>query len=252
MHEKLTQKKRQHYVPQMVQRRFSSNKKQINVWNIRERHFYKASIRNQFQEKYYYEKTEEGFEEILGQLESKAKQLFDEIEELGKAPELGSKDWESLVFWIVMQVQRTDEFAGLINQHLQEVVRRTAHALEAAGTIPEGPDGLSIKDLDVQIDPQFCRQQAVTLAFNSTVSQAPIDLDAAILQSKDKKILLPDCGAIRFNLIAEEGNMPWGWGSVGSGALLPLSSTCAVVLYDPATYVWAGNKGGSPFIYVRV
>lgn len=235
-------------MPQMVQRRFSSDGKQINVWNIRERRFYKASIRNQFQEKYFYEETEEGFEEILGRCENKAKQLFDEIEESGKLPKYDSEDWKFLVFWIVMQVQRTDEFAGLIKQHLQEVVRRTLHTMEAEGAIPEGPGGISVKDLGVQINSQFCRQHAVMAALNDVVSQAPIDLNAAILQSRDKKIILPDCGVIRFNLIAEEGNMPWGWGSLGSGALLPLSSMYAVVLYDPATYVWAGNNEEPPQI----
>lgn len=248
MSERPTLKKRQHYVPQMVQRRFSSDNKQINVWNIREGRSYKASIRNQFQERYYYEKTEEGFEEVLGRLESKAKQLFDEIEKLEKIPERGSEDWELLVFWIVMQVQRTDEFSNLINQHLQGVVGKTARALEATGKIPEGPGGLSVKDLDIQIDSKFCRQYAIALAFNDAISQAPIDLNAVILQSRDRKIILPDCGAIRFNLIAEEGNMPQGWSSVGLGALLPLSSRCAVVLYDPATYVWTGNDGGEPKI----
>ena len=240
MPEKLTEKKKQHYVPQMVQRRFSGDGKQINIWDIREGRFYKASIRNQFQERYFYEKTEGGLERALGQLERETKILLDQIEASEKIPDRNSDDWCRLILWAVMQVQRTDAVASPINQLTREVIRKAAHALESAGQIPEGPNGISVKDLGIQVNPRWGRWHGVTLAVKC--AEAAVDLNAVLLQSRDGKIILPDCGAIRFNLIAEEGGTSWGWGTIGSGVLLPISNKNAVVIYDPVAYTWEGNS----------
>lgn len=84
---KLTNKKKQHCVPQMIQRRFSNDGKRVSGWDIRDRRLYEnIPIKGQLQEKYFYERTEDGFERTLENLEDKAKPLFDEIEELKRIP----------------------------------------------------------------------------------------------------------------------------------------------------------------------
>ena len=238
---KLTNKKKQHYVPQMIQRRFSNDGKRVSVWDIRDRRLYEnIPIRGQLQEKYFYERTEDGFERTLGSLEGIAKPLFDRIEESQRIPPKDSEDWMLLVLWTVVQVQRTKVLANPINQISQKMIRKVAQLLEAEGRIPEGPDGLSVADLDIEIDPTWGRQTAVALAFDKTAHVAA-DFHAGILHSQDGRIILPDCGAIHFNMIADEGGLPWGWESIGTGALLPLSNKNAVVFYDPASYTWMDN-----------
>lgn len=238
---KLTNKKKQHYVPQMIQRRFSNDGKRVSVWDIRNRCLYEnVSIRGQFQEKYFYERTEDGFEKALESLEGIAKPLFDEIEESQWIPPKDSDDWMLLILWVVVQVQRTDVLANPINKFSQKMIRKFAQFLEAEGRIPEGSDGLGVADLDIKVDPKRGRQSAVALAFDN-IAQVAADLHAGILHSQEGRIILPDCGALRFNMIAEEGGLPWGWASIGTGALLPLSNKNAVVFYDPASYAWMDN-----------
>ena len=238
---KPTNKKKQHYVPQFVQKRFSNDGKRVNVWDIRNKHFYdNIPIRGQLQEKYFYERTEDGFEQTLERLENMAKSLFDQIENIKDIPERNSDDWTFLVLWTVVQVQRTDVLANPINNYYQELVRTIAQILEAKGGMPDGPDGLGVADLDIKVDAQWGRQNAVALAFETAYAAG--DLDARILHSPDGRIILPDCGAFRFNLIAEEGRLPWGWASSGTGAILPLSNNNAVVFFDSASYTWMDNS----------
>lgn len=228
-------------MPQMIQRRFSKDRKRITVWDIqRERLYENVSIKGQFQKKYFYERTKGGIEEALSRIEGKTKNLFDEIEKSEKLPNQGSEDWKHLVLWLVMQVQRTDELAVPINQFSREILLKILGSLKAEGQIPEGPGGISVEDLDVEIDPRWGRQWSVALAHKT--AGGALDLEAVLLQSRDGRIILPDCGAIRFNLIAEEGKGPWGWASIGSGALLPLSNKNVVVFYDPGAYTWMGNR----------
>ncbi|MCY3824304.1 MAG: DUF4238 domain-containing protein [Nitrospinae bacterium] len=237
---KLTNKKKQHYVPQMIQRRFSNDGKRVSVWDIRNRRLYEnVPIRGQLQEKYFYERTEDGFEKALESLEDIAKPLFDEIEESQRIPPKDSDDWILLILWVVVQVQRTDVLANPINKFSQDMIRKVAQFLEAEGQIPGGPDGLGMADIGIKVDPKWGRQNAVAVAFET--AQVAADLHAGILHSKDGKVILPDCGAVRFNMIAEEGGLPWGWASIGTGALLPLSNKNAVVFYDPASYTWMDN-----------
>ena len=71
---KTTSKKKQHYVPKMIQKRFSNDGKRVSVWDIRNRRVFKdIGLREQLQEKYFYERTEDGFENALEGLESIAK-----------------------------------------------------------------------------------------------------------------------------------------------------------------------------------
>lgn len=232
---KLTNKRKQHYVSQMIQRRFSNDGKRVTVWDIRSRRLYEnVSIKGQLQEKYFYERTEDGFERTLENLEGTAKPLFDEIEESQRIPLKDSDDWMLLVLWTVVQVHRTKVLANPINQILQDMIRK-----EVQCRMPEGPDGLSVADLDIEVDPTWGRQTAVASAFET--ANVAADLHAGILHSQDGRIILPDCGAVRFNMIAEEGGLPWGWGSIGTGTLLPLSNKNAVVFYDPTSYTWMDN-----------
>ena len=237
---KPTDKKKQHYVSQMIQRRFSRDGKRVNVWDIRNRRLHdNIPIRGQLQEKYFYERTEDGFEHALEMLEGMTKPLFDQIENLNEIPPNGSDDWMLLVLWTVVQVQRTDVLADPINEFSKEMIRKTAKILEAEGQIPEGPNGLTVADLEIEVDPKWGRQNAVALAFET--AHIAEDLHAGILHSPDGRVILPDCGAVRFNLLAEEGGLPWGWASIGTWALLPLSNKSVVVFYDPASYTWMCN-----------
>ena len=237
---KLTNKKKQHYVPKMMQRRFSNDGKRVSVWDIQSRRLYEnIPIRGQFQEKYFYERTEDGFERTLESLEGTVKPLFDEIEKSERIPPKGSDDWMLLVLWTVVQVQRTDVLANPINQISQEMIRKVAQLLEAEGRIPKGPDEPNVADQDIEVDPTWGRQSAVAVAFE--IANVAADLHAGILHSQDGRVVLPDCGAIRFNMIADEGGLPWGWASIGTGALLPLSNKNAVVFFDPASYTWMDN-----------
>ena len=236
-----TKKKRQHYVPQMMQRRFSNDGRRVNVWDIRNRRMFRdVGLREQLQEKYFYERTEDGFEKALEALEGLMTPLFDAIEESQDLPHNASEDWKFLVLWLVVQVQRTDTTAIPINQFHEEMIQHAAQMLEAEGKIPEGPNGLTLKDLKVTVDPKWGRQNAVALAFE--ISGTATDLHAGLLHSPNGRVTLPDCGAFRFNLIAEAGGLPWGWASIGAGAILPLSNQNAVVFYDPASYSWLQNR----------
>ena len=237
---KNTSKKKQHYVPKMIQTRFSNDGKRVSVWDIHNRRTFKdIGLREQLQEKYFYEKTEDGIEHALEVLESIAGPLFDQIEDSTSLPPKGSEDWKLLIMWMVVQVQRTDKLASPINQFSQEMIRRVLTELEADGEFPEGPDGLGAKDIGIKIDPKWGRRHAVALAFETAGTAE--DLRAGILHSPNGRVILPDTGALRFNLIAEEGGLPWGWASVGAGALLPISNRTAVVFFDPCSYTWMEN-----------
>ena len=169
-------------------------------------------------------------------MESVAAPLFDQMEESGTLPIKGTECWKLLILWTVVQVQRTDQMALPINQFSQEMVRKVATQLEATGQLPKGPHGLSVKAITVNVDPKWGRQHAVAAAYE--ISSTAEDLCARLLCSQNGRVILPDTGAVRFNLIAEEGGLPWGWASIGSGALLPISNKTAVVIFDPMAYSW--------------
>ena len=94
---------RQHFVSRFYLRRFSTNDKSINIWNVkRERTIYNANLKNQCSGDYFYGKNL-NVELALSMIEGRAAQILRSIEKTGCPPSLGSVEQQNLVLYVLMQ-----------------------------------------------------------------------------------------------------------------------------------------------------
>ena len=103
----MAEKKKQHYVPRFYLKRFSSDGKSINLYNLKSsKTILQANLKNQCYRDYFYGK-ELNVECALEDVEHETAKLFSLIDQHSRLPPPGSRGHILMVLHIIMQYART-------------------------------------------------------------------------------------------------------------------------------------------------
>ena len=133
--------RRQHFVPRFYLRRFSTNGKSINIWNIkREGAICNANLKNQCSGDYFYGKNL-NVELALSTIEGRVAQILHSIEKTKCLPSPGSVEQRHLVLYVLMQHGRTLHAADELNEMTDNL---TKQLLRGSNTV-DGDDFEDVK-----------------------------------------------------------------------------------------------------------
>ncbi len=103
----MPENKKHHYVPRFYLKRFSYNKKSISLYNLTSKRKIKnANLKNQCYKNYYYGKNQV-IEHSLATIETKAAQIFINIDKTNELPLRYSSEHLVLIIFILAQYGRT-------------------------------------------------------------------------------------------------------------------------------------------------
>lgn len=232
----MPEKKRQHYVPRLLLRRFSADETTVSVAVVdKEFIFHGASIKEQCYEHYFYgadgrveaafEGTETQLRTIMGDLAEPHLQA------------LGERDIADLRTFAFYQSQRTLAAAN-----------RTGDLAETMMKARMSGDGrLEGIDLDAfrirMTNPQY-------LTLFAAICALPLVSDLAasfVLASRGASFVVGDHPAVLANQFGEgrpefAGLPLTGLATLGLQLFLPLSPRVTFALYDPTTYAYGGSR----------
>ena len=238
--------RRQHYVPQGMQRRWASKPGWVCRMALSNGKVKEVAIKSNWQEPWFYDEgrgdREEGVEDVLGELDDTWCKVARVIEEAGdRVAAQGSEDRELLDYLITLQFRRTEDQSEPVRVMHEALLRRFVEQMEAAGAF-EGLEGGSIPvaDLVIDVDKRYARQRSLALAEASAKELR--DLSMVVLESSRGRVLLPSTGVWMQNPYAEAG-WPNGMGSLGAVAVAPVSPKRAVMLADLKFCRWTGRTG---------
>ncbi|AEA44124.1 DUF4238 domain-containing protein [Fluviicola taffensis] len=232
----MAEKKKQHFVPQLLLRHFSTDrdKKLINIFNSDSK-FYKSNcpLKSQGQESYFY--GEDGIiENALGELESNAAPIVSNIISNKTIPKRDSLDSQNLFLFSMLLSFRTKNTV----KHMNEVVDKPFQ---------------EIKKLDSRFNDNkydnihvgLKNPAAFSLSMISKEVLNAYDLGLKLIVNKsNKKFITSDHPAVLYNQFLEERKHPGGHLGIftkGLQLFFPISPECMLVYYDTWAYK-VGNK----------
>jgi hypothetical protein len=236
----MAEKKKQHYVPQMILRRFSPNGKNIGALLLRSgKPIPSIGLREQCYENYFYGKDgimEEGFAEGEGMFSGMLGDLSES--------HLGNLDADALThfrIFIVYQYMRTKKAASITADMAEDALKEHLRPMVEA-------KGIDLDDLRIGlINPQSLNLASATFGVASVMDLAV----KFIVTDRKTGFVLADHPTVVYNQFAEHHPVlsdclgASGLLSKGIQILFPVSPTTCVVMYDPTTY-----ECGSPNSYI--
>jgi hypothetical protein len=119
----MSQNKKHHYVPRFYMKRFSSNGRSINIWNIpKQRIILSANLKNQCYKNYFYGKILE-VEKALGDIEGITAEIFYRIDSLETPPLPQSPYYFTLILYVLMQYGRTVYAADMVDDMSDKIAK---------------------------------------------------------------------------------------------------------------------------------
>lgn len=236
----MAEKKKQHYVPQMILRRFSPNDKNIGALLLQSgKSLPSIGLKEQCYENYFYGKDgimEEGFAEGEGMFSSMLGDLSES--------HLGKLDAEALTHFrsfIVYQYMRTKRAASITSDMAEDALKEHLRPMAEE-------KGIALDDLRIGLtNPQSLNLVSATYGVASVM-----DLTVKFIVTDRKTgFVLADHPAVVYNQFAEHHPVlsvclgASGLLSKGIQILFPVSPTTCVLMYDPTTY-----DCGSPNSYM--
>ena len=123
----MPQNKKHHYVPRFYLKRFSKNKKSINIFNLpSKRKILSASLKDQCHKKYFYGE-ESDVEKALSDLESEAARVFHQIDHSETLPTPNTFEYEMLFVHMLIQYGRTAYMADAIEEMAGKAIKCLFH-----------------------------------------------------------------------------------------------------------------------------
>lgn len=228
--------KRHHYVPRFYLKRFSTNERSVNLFNLKSgKKICGASLREQCYRDYFYGK-DLTVEKALSLTESEIADLMRVIDEKRSPPPFASPAHFELIIHILMQHGRTKYTANAMTELVDKFTKLIFRAqLKAEMGIDLDQFNIGYKDTP-------------RLAVGVAVSAYPLLMD---LQSKllidrtGEGFITSDHPVVLYNqlLSFREHGSNCGFSSKGLQIFLPLHKEKLFVLYDGATYrVGADSK----------
>ena len=123
----MSEPKKHHYVPRFYLKNFSTNRKQINLYNFAgDRFITEAGVDGQCYKRKLHA-FEPGLEKRLGVMEAAASIVIRSVIDGKALPPRGTKEWLDLLIFLVFQKARTTrsiQSADTMNQFLREQVNK--------------------------------------------------------------------------------------------------------------------------------
>lgn len=242
----MSEYRRHHYVPKFLLRRFSGDKKRIDVFPIDKRRIIpNVGIKEQCSEAFFYGK-DPIIEKALGSLEDATSVVIQKIC-LGKMSSISLYEADLLRQFILYQVSRTRGAAEETQNYMEALSKEM---LKKRSEIEGIPPKLPTNVLDL-VNIQFSQTQMTSLKAAATTPVLAIsDLEFKFLlpSNEDSEFILSDNPAIKYNQFAEhhptlsviKGSR--GYLLKGLQIFLPVSPKVCIALFDPQVYSY-GNPG---------
>ena len=229
----MSEKKRQHYVPQFCLRLFSDDGKTINLFNIRlNEPKLGVSIKDQCSKPYFYGKDLQQ-EDAFEKLEDAVAQTIASILETESLPEKQSEEYVVLVFYILSQHNRTKHSGEAYNEKTNKMLKALrpdlSSALEHWRVVAKNPTAMPLDGV-------------------ATMWVFAFDLDAKIIWNGSREpFITSDHHVVYYNQYMENFKTEscTGMGSRGLQIFFPISPHVMLHLYDPGVYRVGSDKGGS-------
>jgi len=223
-------KKRHHYVPRFYLRRFASQPRRINVFNLRRRAaFASVGLRDQCFKHRLYGHTPL-LEDAFSILETQIPKVFDVIEFSHQPPQRHTADYERLVRFLALQYARTTAAVSRI--------RRSSSNFAAAAFKGSPPAPFQVDDRQAL---------ALSLATLPHIIESLSDLPLHLIQAPSgTSFVTSDNPVFRYNTYCEGIKDQGVIGTLCRGLqlFLPISPRSCLLFYDSAVYK-AGPKGAA-------
>lgn len=224
--------KKQHYVPQFYLRQFSTNGKNINIWNIGKRKkIIHAKLKSQCYKNYFYSE-DTTFETSLSQIEQKASRLFKSIIQQHTLPEYGSQEQLELVLYLLMLHGRTLHAAASVNEMMDDLLK---HILKRSPSLSALPSEIDWNDIKIGM------KNAAQFSLGLATSCYPVLLDlnyVLLLNETRHEFITSDNPVVLYNQLMffrkSAGNS--GLSSKGLQIFFPLCPNVMLCLYDSSVY----------------
>lgn len=190
-----------------------------------------ASIRGQCAESFLY--GENGIiEDTLSRLEGAAASAIAEIVKSRQPLQVGDKQWEALLQFVVVQIGRTPAAGHAMAEKLRGLARQATRASRGRTSVPE---------------PEVSLSQSIRDTLKSVWNSAPViaDLDdIVIVNESDIEFVVSDLGVTLYNQWGQdvEGVGTTGLACHGLQIFIPLSPRHLLIKYDASVYRTCGNQ----------
>jgi hypothetical protein len=234
--------KRQHYVPQMILRKFSANESTVSLLVLRrDLRVDSAPINRQCYEDYFYG-ADQVMEESFRIQEDKVAAILGDLSRQ-RLTSLRDDDLHELKLFLHYQYARTRGAAESLSNFgaaFVEAAIRGSRVLNGGSTPPRPEENVRVR----MNSPQ---EQSIWLACKTT----PMMLDLAVkflVTERGPGFVIADHPVVTYNQFAEHHptlrHCPTSSGLALKGIQLfmPLSSSVTLAVYDPATYQYGGRS----------
>lgn len=238
----MPKKKRQHYVPKFLIRKFGdSNESSCNLFVLNIRKIVRgASIAGQCQESYFYGK-DEGLEEMFGGLERDAAAALGRIAATQPLWKSASEAHVATLTFVVSLKGRTrsavDDLEAIVDGFSEEVIKPHLAALNNVD--PKEFDGIKIK---------LSEPALFSVSVSTPNMLICLDLGLKVLGSADDSyFILSDDPVITINQAYNDRSKllsTTGFAMNGLQMLVPISSKLCLFYYDKSFYKVGSAKSG--------
>ncbi|MEK6928584.1 MAG: DUF4238 domain-containing protein [Nanoarchaeota archaeon] len=237
----MVEKKNQHYVPQFYFRFFSSNGKDICIFNIDNKNHFVGPFKNQSSKDYFYMKGKE-LEDAFEKIEQPQRESINKLIKSKSLKAINKEEYIEILKFITFQDTRTNYSKRDANETTQHLVREYVK-----------PKMLQDKELSKKFTKEEIDKLELTFPADHLMSigiglQAPIlisDLIPVLLVNKTElEFLFSDHPIILYNLFFHRDTFESHIGFQSPGLLIfcPLSKNLCLLLFDSKTYKIGGSK----------
>lgn len=225
--------KRQHYVPQLLLKKFSEDETLINIFNLSsQKSINNVPLKPQCYEDYFYGKDGE-LEKNLGELETSFSKIIKEIEDQHSL-DIDDEKLDILYLFACIQLARTKQASDSLNERSSKLFK-TIFKQKAE------EDGIDLSSFDIEINEAIKH----SIRFNLQYFPILLDLDIRLLKNQtSQEFVLSDNPVVSYNkfLHFRKGLSNTGLATKCLKLFLPISPTEGLLFFDPTVYSIRKNK----------
>lgn len=237
----MPQNKKHHYVPRFYLKRFSSDGKSINIWNLHDRRkICSANLKHQCYKDYFYGKEPE-IEATLGYIEGKTAEVLRLIDIAETSPPPDSPDYLLLALYVLTQYGRTAYSADALDE-LSDKMMKYLFGPQAEA------EGIDLTGISIGL------KEPGKYSLGLVVQNYPLILDLQcklLINKSEVEFVTSDNPVVLYNQLfsfRKRGSNN-GLASKGLQIFIPIGPRKQLVFFDPAVYgVGNINKSVVPVV----
>lgn len=238
------QKVSNHYVPQFYLKNFSTNRKSIGIYNLKNGKYVKeASIKKQACKDNLYG-YDNKIEDMFMNIESLAAGVIREITEFQRIPSNESEEYQILLIFMLLSEARNlktaDSFNNLVDKQMKTILKMKIENQTLKEISPELIDQSDIK-MDI---PNLTSIKAVF-----DIYQILFDLKCClIVNNTDRYFITSDNPLVRYNLmyIRKKYRLRgYGLGNMGIQLFYPITPRLCICIFDNVLYKHKEDEQGN-------